>query len=60
MITYASKLFNNAMNIVTGNKSTFANVAPGAEVHVSTVNPVLGLIIAILAILIVLLAGKWL
>lgn len=60
MITVLSKLANNVAAIISGKTSEFTNVAPGAEVRASTMTPVLSLIVAILAIIIVLLAGKWL
>lgn len=62
MLGYLSKLANNAVAVLTPTSSAFTNTN-GVVVEVPTtnsVNPVVGLIIAILAIIIVLLAGKWL
>ena len=62
MIGYLRKLANNGIAIATPNSSSFTNTnGIVIEVPAATpVNPVVGLVIAILAIIIVLLAGKWL
>lgn len=61
MISNLRSLLNNAVALVTPAEK-FTNTAGVVVVEPTTtpVNPVVGLIIAILAIIIVLLAGKWL
>ena len=62
MLGYLSKLANNAAALVTPKSDSFVNTS-GVVVMESTVtpvNPMVSLVIVILAIIIVLLAGKWL
>ena len=61
MISNLRSLLNNAVALVTPSEK-FTNTAGVVVVEpaATQVHPVVGLIIAILAIIIVLLAGKWL
>jgi hypothetical protein len=61
MLVYFSKLLNNAAVLAAPNEK-FTNTAGVVVVEpaATPVHPMVGLIIAILAIIIVLLAGKWL
>jgi hypothetical protein len=60
MLGYLAKLTNNIVAIVTTEKFTDTAGVVVVEPPTTPVNPIVGLIIAILAIIIVLLAGKWL